>query len=55
MDDSFYLRSPRTLVVEYSDCCCNQISSGEGESLELRGTAMKTLKKWWIHFGGFLE
>jgi hypothetical protein len=53
MQDSFYLRSPRTLEVEYSYCCYNQPSFGEGELLELRGKGMITItiKKWVNHCG----
>jgi len=44
MEDSFYLRSPRTLDVDYSDCCCKQILSGEDESLEWRGKGIEIIK-----------
>ena len=39
---------------EYSDCCCNQISSDEDESLELRGKGIEIIKTGLNHFGWFL-
>ena len=54
MEDSFYLRSPRTLDVDYSDCCCKQILSREDESLELRGKGIEIIKTGLNHFGWFL-